>query len=103
MLELQAAVSHAECPPQKRRIHKWTGRLLGLPALLAAGLAVVSVSTISNRFADPDLWWHLKVGQIVVTTHSIPAFDTFSYTTGNHAWTAHEWLAQAAMYAVYAA
>jgi len=79
------------------------GRLLSFPVLLAAGLAVITFFTVSTRFYDPDLWWHLKVGQIIAATHSIPSTDIFSYTTHQHAWTAHEWLAQLMMYGVYAA
>jgi hypothetical protein len=69
--------------------------------MLAVGLVVVAVATISNRFNDPDLWFHLKLGQIVWDTHSIPSSDLFSFTAFGHAWTAHEWLAQLAIYGVY--
>jgi hypothetical protein len=78
-------------------------RLFSFPAFLIAGLAVVTVFTVSNRFDDPDLWWQLKIGQIIATTHSIPTTDLFSFTAQGHPWTAHEWLAQLSMYGVYAA
>lgn len=71
--------------------------------LLAAGLIAVVACTISGRFYDPDVWWHLRMGQIIQTTHSIPTRDLFSYTTNQHAWTAHEWLAQWSIYLAYAA
>ena len=76
-------------------------RMFSFPAVLIAGLAVVAVLTVSNRFNDPDLWFHLKLGQVVWTTHAIPSTDTFSFTAYGHAWTAHEWLAELSIYAAY--
>jgi hypothetical protein len=65
------------------------------------GLIVVTVFTISDRFNDPDLWFHLKLGQVIWTTHSIPTTDTFSFTAFGHPWVAHEWLAQLGIYGAY--
>src|SRR6185369_13585617 len=68
--------------------------LFSFHAVLIAGLVVVAVVTVSNRFNDPDLWWQLKVGQIIHSTHHIPTADSFSFTAQGQPWTAHEWLAQ---------
>src|SRR5215472_18161834 len=81
--------------------HTLLRRLFAFPMLLAAGLAVVTLLTVSNRLNDPDLWWHLKVGQIIASTHSIPTTELFSHTAQGHSWTAHEWLAQLSIYAAY--
>ncbi|MGO8720245.1 MAG: hypothetical protein ACLQMO_13685 [Acidobacteriaceae bacterium] len=54
-----------------------------------------------SRFDDPDMWWHLRTGQIVWTTHTIPTTDIFSYTTNHHAWVPHEWLSQTLIYGAY--
>src|SRR4051794_16211721 len=88
---------------RKRALGTRIGFLFSFRTMLAVGLVVVAVMTISNRFNDPDLWFHLKLGQIVWNTHSIPATDLFSFTAFGHAWTAHEWLAELAIYAVYQA
>ena len=72
-------------------------------AVLAALLMMLAVITVRGRFDDPDLWWHLKVGQIIWTTHRIPTTDLFSFTTNHHSWIPHEWLSQLTMYAAYAA
>jgi hypothetical protein len=77
--------------------------LFSFQAVLIVGLVVVTVCTVSNRFNDPDLWWQLRVGQIIATTHSIPTTDLFSFTAQGHSWTAHEWLAQLGIYDAYAA
>jgi hypothetical protein len=47
------------------------------------------------------MWWHLKMGETIWTTHSIPATDLFSYTTHHHAYIAHEWLSQLLIYGAY--
>lgn len=69
--------------------------------MLASVLLVLAVLTVRSRFDDPDLWWNLKTGEVIWTTHAIPVTDLFSYTTNHHAWIPHEWLAQAAIYGVY--
>ena len=69
-------------------------RMLAFPAVLMVGLIVVTVFTIANRFNDPDLWWHLKVGETIWNTRSIPSADAYSFTVHGHPWMDHEWLAQ---------
>jgi hypothetical protein len=76
-------------------------RIFSFPAVLAGLLSVLAVLTVRARFDDPDMWWHLKMGQIIWTTHSIPTTDLFSYTTNHHAWIPHEWLSQVLIYGAY--
>ncbi len=71
------------------------------PAMLSLALAVLTVLTVSHRFNDPDLWWHLKTGEVIWTTHSIPQTDLFSFTTNHHAWTDHEWLSEVMLYGAW--
>jgi hypothetical protein len=88
-------------PRSKANLRALCERLFSFPVLLAAGLVAVTLLTVSNRFNDPDLWWHLKLGQIIASTHSIPSTELFSHTAQGHPWTAHEWLAQLSIYASY--
>ena len=69
--------------------------------MLGSLLTVLAVLTLRSRFNDPDMWWHLKTGQIIWTTHTIPTTDLFSYTTNHHAWVPHEWLSQVLIYGAY--
>jgi hypothetical protein len=69
--------------------------------MLAGLLAMLAVLTVRERFDDPDMWWHLKTGEVIWTTHTIPTTDLFSYTTNHHAWIPHEWLSQVLMYGAY--
>ena len=50
---------------------------------------------------DPDIWWHLRTGQYICQTVSIPRTDVYSFTAFGKPWIAHEWLSQTAMYGIY--
>ena len=76
-------------------------RVSSFPVMLACLLVVLAVLTVRSRFDDPDMWWHLKTGEIIWTTHTIPTTDLFSYTTNHHAYVAHEWLSQVLIYGAY--
>lgn len=78
-------------------------RIASFSAALVAMLSMLAVLVARDRFADPDMWWQLKTGQVIWTTHHIPTTDLFSYTTNHHAWVAHEWLSQLLIYGAYAA
>jgi hypothetical protein len=64
---------------------------------------VLTFFTVRPRFNDPDTWWHLRVGQVVVEQRTIPRVDTFSHTTSGHAWLPHEWLSETILYLAYRA
>lgn len=51
-------------------------------------------------FTDPDFWWHLRTGQLIVETGSIPKADPFSFTAAGSHWIAHEWLSDLLMYGI---
>jgi len=76
-------------------------RIFSFPVMLSSLLAVLAVLTVRSRFDDPDLWWHLKTGEIVWTTHSVPVTDLFSYTTNHQSSVPQEWLSQVAIYCAY--
>lgn len=76
-------------------------RLFSFPVTLASLLTVLTVLTVRGRFDDPDLWWHLKMGQMIWTTHSIPTRDLFSYTAKQQALVPQEWLAQLNIFYAY--
>lgn len=55
----------------------------------------------ARPLSDGDFWWHLKTGEYILSTHSIPKTDFFSFTSYGRAWVAHEWLSEAIFYAIY--
>ncbi|MFN2614794.1 MAG: hypothetical protein ABR552_08290 [Actinomycetota bacterium] len=81
------------------------GRTRGIPSATVAGLSVglaIVAKGLQARISDPDLWWHLRAGQLIVARHSIPAGDPFSYTLPGHRWIAQEWLSEVLMRSVAA-
>ena len=105
--EPAAALCHAGHPLYReeglRARSSSLAAIFSFPVALALALAALTVLTVRGRFADPDLWWHLKTGELIWTTHHIPSTDVFSYTAAGHPWVAHEWLSEALMYGVYQA
>src|SRR6516225_10901411 len=46
---------------------------------------------------DADTGWHIRVGDYILNTLSVPRHDIFSFITPPIPWTAHEWLAEVIM------
>jgi hypothetical protein len=63
-------------------------------AVLFLGLFALAARNVT----DPDIWWHLKTGQLIVDSKSIPHTDPFSYTRAGEPWIAHEWLTDVLLY-----
>lgn len=57
--------------------------------------------TLRPSIGDPDFWWHLKTGQVIVQTKQIPQFDSFSFTVNGHKWVTHEWLTEVIIYKLF--
>jgi hypothetical protein len=68
------------------------------PVTLATLLVMLTVMTARHKLNDPDLWWHLRVGEIIWKTRTVPVADIFSFTAFNHPWTVHEWLSEVTIY-----
>lgn len=68
---------------------------LGLPVFLLVCKAFI--------FPLPllDFWWHLKIGQIIFDTASIPKIDLFSFTAAGKPFIVQNWLAECAYYLAY--
>jgi len=70
--------------------------------LFIAILFIALFVMATREIADPDFWWHLRTGQFIVATRSIPHADIFSFTNAGRPWVAHEWLSQVFIYALFA-
>jgi hypothetical protein len=75
--------------------------VFSFPVVLGALLVLLMMFTVRSRFSDPDLWWHLKIGQVIWNTHAIPRVDLFSFTAYGHPWIAQEWLSETLIYGAY--
>jgi len=69
--------------------------------LFVAILFLALFSMAMRPIADPDFWWHLRTGQLIVETHAIPHADPFSFTNQGKTWIAHEWLSEIFIYSIY--
>ena len=67
--------------------------------ILGLGLLVMAARGVH----DPDVWWHLRAGQEIVTTHHVLRRDIFSYTRYGQPWIAHEWLSEVIFYLIFRA
>ncbi|HEX8814823.1 MAG TPA: hypothetical protein VF753_04920 [Terriglobales bacterium] len=65
--------------------------------ILAIGLFVMAAREVT----DPDVWWHLRTGQLIVQTHQIPRADPYSFTRLGEPWIDHEWLSQLLIYGLF--
>jgi hypothetical protein len=62
--------------------------------LFAVAAAIVLLPHLARSFADPDLWWHVKTGELILDGGSIPDRDVFSFTAAGAPWINHEWLSE---------
>jgi hypothetical protein len=69
---------------------------------LFAGIVFLGLLAMSARPAtDPDLWWHLRTGQLIVETGHVPHTDPFSFTRFGKPWVSHEWLSEIVLYELW--
>jgi hypothetical protein len=65
--------------------------------IFAMGLFVMACRNVT----DPDVWWHLRTGQLILQQHHVPTTDPFSFTRAGAPWLDHEWLSQVAIFGLY--
>jgi hypothetical protein len=72
---------------------KWgTLYILGCALLVVAG---------SLWVADPDVFWHLKVGEWIFSNRAIPRTDIYSWSVFGQPWIAHQWLWEVLIYSLH--
>ncbi len=69
--------------------------------LLVIVFLAVIFALAAQPITDPDFWWHLKTGQYIVETRSIPYTDVFSTLRFGSEWVTHEWLSEVFIYGVF--
>ncbi len=69
--------------------------------LFAAILFIALFVMATREITDPDFWWHLRTGQYILETGSIPHGDIFSFTNAGRTWVTHEWLSEVLIFALY--
>lgn len=68
--------------------------------LLLAPMLLLIVVRFFVAPTDPDYWWHVRTGQYIVETGSLPRVDIYAYTVSEQPWVTHEWLTEVLFYLV---
>jgi len=73
------------------RIRAW----LSEPRQALLGAVLILVAAVGlDALSDPDVWWHIKLGDWIIAHHQIPAGELFAYTAFGNPLVAHEWLSE---------
>ena len=65
-------------------------------------LAILAFSPMSaGLLGDADTGWHIRNGEQILATHTIPRTDPFSYTKQGEPWYAWEWLYDVGIAAIH--
>ncbi len=70
-----------------RRDRLWRG---GIAVLLVG----ILIRLVSDTMADPDLWGHIRFGELTRRLGGVTLADPYSYLTLGHPWINHEWLSE---------
>jgi hypothetical protein len=81
------------------------GRGVDLPAvmpwLVAIAAYLLLMALAAQLLNDPDTYWHIAVGRLILDQQALPDSDPFSATMRGAHWIADEWLAQIAYALAY--
>ena len=70
---------------------------------LVTAIVLIAVFAMAVRVPiSPDMWWHLRCGQVQWQTKSVIQSDLFSHTAHGTPWVNQSWLPQLMMYGLYA-
>jgi hypothetical protein len=76
-------------------------RVCSFPVMLASLLTGMAFVWGRLFNVDPDLWWHIKVGEAILATHRWPSTDRYSFTVAGQPWLAYEWVGDLLLAAAY--
>lgn len=62
---------------------------------------VVALRPVAVPVLDPDIWWHLRVGQWVCEHRTVPLTDPCSSYGADRPWVAYSWLYEVLVYRLY--
>ena len=79
-------------------------RLSRIPRLEPGVLLIIvfaMAAFVMAQLYDPDYFWHLRTGQLILDTHTIPRHDPFSFTRPDAPWLVNAWLFDVLLYSVH--
>ena len=81
--------------------NSFVNTILSSRRLLVVVFMLIIFASAARPVKDPDFYWHLKTGQYLVETRTIPTVDMFSWSKFGSEWVTHEWLSEVIMYSVF--
>jgi hypothetical protein len=79
------------------------GSLLETRRVMVAVLALGLLAMSARRMTDPDVWWHLRTGELILQNHGLFHTDPYSFTKFGQPWMNHEWVSDIFIFGVYRA
>ena len=96
-----AAPPSTPLPSADRPRQSLVDRLTSPGGLLLTAVLIAAAFPLTSPIRDPDFWWHLRSGQLILDSGGLLHTDPFTYTVSSHAWTMHEWLTEVFFAALY--
>src|SRR5580693_7345545 len=107
LTKLPTLVELETAPQPGLRASPWVKRLLS-PSLsdlfflfFTAWMFLVSPAGWQRLLLDADTALHLRIGQYILSTGSVPHHDLFSFSKPGETWYAFEWLSETIYASVY--
>ena len=81
--------------PASAAAQRGRARALTTPGgLYLTAVLLLCAVPVTAPIRDPDFWWHLRTGQLILDRGGLLGTDPFTYTAGGHHWVMHEWLTE---------
>lgn len=84
--------------PARPRLRDFIDRATSPSGLFLSAALLITLLPLTSIIHDPDFWWHLRAGQLILAHGGLLGTDPFTFTVPTHTWTMHEWLTEV-MYA----
>jgi len=78
-------------------------RWLDLPHFFTIAIFLTMLIAAVQPVTDPDFWWHITTGNWILSHHTVPHQDLYTFTVNDHRWITHEWLSEVVLALLYAA
>jgi hypothetical protein len=66
--------------------------------IFVAIVTIFYLRILGPKYADPDTFWHLWAGRVIVESGSVPLEDPVCFTSAGLPWISPNWLSQVVMY-----
>jgi hypothetical protein len=86
---------------QTVRVSRGVDLAAAMPWLVSLAVYLLLMALAGRLLNDPDTYWHIAVGRLILDQHTLPDADPFSATMRGTHWIANEWLAELAYALAY--